>query len=279
MNRGESPSSTVVLVRPAARGIEAYLVRRHDAIAFMGGAHVFPGGRVDAADYFEQPRELCDGVDEACARMPDLSRADATAHAVAAVRELFEEAGVLLARAADGSALDVCSPRVAAYRRGLLAGTDRLSAIAAREGLRLALDRLTYFARWVTPEADPRRFDTRFYLAVAPPGQEAVHDDGEAAGGEWMTPEGAIERCSKGDIVLPPPTWTTLRMFQAAATVDEAAALAAAATPVRVQPLAIERNGRRTILLPGDPEYPAVPGFRPRETRFVVREGRWVAEG
>src|SRR5688500_10141022 len=128
-------ASTVVLMRPSRRGFEVLLVQRHDNIAFMGGAHVFPGGRVNEADRIDRPERICDGVVHATARMPGVDPIEVVAYHVAAIRELFEEAGVLLARPA-------VPPRVLDRRHDVERGTLTLEELARREGLRLALDDL-----------------------------------------------------------------------------------------------------------------------------------------
>ena len=273
------PASTVVLVRPAATGLEVFLVRRHDAIAFMGGAHVFPGGRVDAADRIDDPSAWCDGVDRASARMPERAPSEAVAFHVAAVRELFEEAGVLLARDSRGSIVPITGDdeaRFGAYRVELTHRRLTMLEVASREGVRLALDRLAMFAHWVTPDVELRRFDTHFFLAVAPDVQEAAHDDHETTQGLWLEPADAIERCLTGEIALPPPTWTTLRWLSRMESVEDAWRWAQSRPVARVQPCFIERgDGTRIVMLPGDPECPPVEGFEADERRFLLANGRW----
>jgi 8-oxo-dGTP pyrophosphatase MutT (NUDIX family) len=273
------PASTVVIARPAASTFEVFLVRRQDAIAFMGGAHVFPGGRVDDGDFAVDARTWCDGVDVAAARLPLRAEQEAIAFHVAAARELFEEAGVLLARDPTGDPLAFNAEneqRFADAREALLRGEFALQQLAEREGLRLGLDLLAVFAHWVTPAVETRRFDTQFFFAIAPPRQRAAHDDREATHGAWMTPADAIERCRRGEVALPPPTWTTLRWLSRCATVEDAWQWAVAQRAPLVQPRIAERtDGTRVIMLPGDPECPPVAGFAAEETRFLLENGRW----
>jgi 8-oxo-dGTP pyrophosphatase MutT (NUDIX family) len=256
---------------------EVFLVKRHDSVAFMGGAHVFPGGSIDSTDHLDDPELICDGVASATARRADVTADAAIAFHVAAVRELFEEAGVLLARR-DGAmvSLDIGSdPHWQGYRRQLAAGVLTMPALAARESLRLALDALACFAHWVTPEIETRRFDTRFFAAVAPEHQQATHDDAETTHGEWMSAADAIARCHRGEIMLPPPTWTTLRQVERFASVADVMAWARTCSVPRVQPGFIERDETRIAVLPGDPECPPVAGFEAKECRFVLEGGRW----
>lgn len=273
------PASTVVLVRSATDGFEVFLVRRHDNVAFMGGAHVFPGGRVDAADHVPDPDTACDDVEQARRRMPGRSGGDAIAFHVAAVRELFEEAGVLLARDARGRIVTIdaaADTQFAVYRREMTHGRLTLPEVLSRERLRIALDRLALFAHWVTPEVETRRFDTHFFLAIAPDVQQAAHDDHETTQGVWVRPLDALARCLRGEIALPPPTWTTLRALSRLPSVEAAWRWAAAQPIVRIQPCFVERDdGTRIVMLPGDPLCPPVEGFEAEETRFLLQNGRW----
>ena len=278
MSAPARPASTVVLVRAENGELEVFLVRRHDDIAFMGGAHVFPGGRVDPADYLAEPDRWCDG--DVDARMRGRTAEDARAFQVAAARELFEEAGVLLARDNAGAIASIHGTAMArfdGYRRQLLRGETTLLDILPRERLRLALDSLALFAHWVTPEVETRRFDTYFFLAHAPDSQDAAHCDHETTDGIWIRPAEAIERCERGEIALPPPTWTTLRALSRVGNVDEAWRWANAQRVPRVQPCFQEHaDGSRLVMLPGDPLCRAVEGFEATETRFVLESGRWT---
>ena len=265
------PASTVVVLRDASAGPEVFLVRRHEGTAFMGGAHVFPGGRVDAGDH-NGDVSWCDGVEWAASQLSDLDREQAIAYHVAAARELFEEAGVLLARTATRD--HFVQDRVDVH-----GGRATLRAVVEREGLRLALDSLVLCAHWVTPPIDTRQFDTRFFLTRLPPGQTPIHDETETTHSTWITPAAAIAAAASGTIVLPPPTWTTLRELEVFGSVDAALAWARTRRIARRQPKMVEQNGRRMLLIPGDPLYPeASDPESPRETRFVSVDKRWRAE-
>lgn len=228
-----NPASTVVVLR-AAVGVpfEVLMVRRNDQVAFMAGAYVFPGGRVDATDRETGAEE--DAADVA-SRFADLRPSEERAFRRAAVRELEEEAAV-----------------------------------------RVAPDDLIPLAHWVTPEIEIRRYDTRFFLVVMPAGQEARHDQQETSALAWLSPEQAIVEYRADRILLPPPTWTTLRQLARHLSLEAAVAWARTRPIVRVQP-GFQKDETQTLLtLPGDPLYPTLPGWEvPEETRFRLEGGRW----
>jgi 8-oxo-dGTP pyrophosphatase MutT (NUDIX family) len=285
------PAATVVVLRDSSAGPEVFMVRRHEATAFMGGAYVFPGGRVDAADHDASP-EWCDGIDAAhaaAARMESVAAptaptpSDGAAYHVAAARELFEEAGVLLARTSAGTFVSLAAPadhaRFKAARSAVHDGTMPLRQLIEGERLRLALDALVPFAHWVTPPIDTRQFDTRFYMTRVPPDQTPAHDETETTHSGWMRPSDALARATAGDIVLPPPTWTTLRELERFASVDAALAWAATRRIVRRMPQLVEDESRRMLIIPGDPLHPDAAGEElPMETRFVFVGARWRPE-
>ena len=262
------PAATVIVLRPATEHpFEVLLVRRNDSVAFMGGAHVFPGGRVDDTDVASP--HACDGI-PTMGRCLDLAVDVEAKYRVAAIRELIEEAGVLLARR-NGETVDAAT--AVAVRAGLqprLSFVDQLHA----QGLRVSLDAVMPFAHWVTPAIEIRRYDTRFLMARVPSDQEGSHDAGETTALEWMTPSDAIARCRRGEIMLPPPTWTTLTRLARFRSVDEAWQWACTTPIVRIEPGFLRDGERSLLMLPGDPTYPRPDGCEPLEdTRFELVDG------
>jgi 8-oxo-dGTP pyrophosphatase MutT (NUDIX family) len=277
------PASTVVVMRDGAQAPDIFMVRRHERTAFMGGAQVFPGGRVDAHDA-DGDESWCDGVNHAIQQLPDMPRGEAIAYHVAAARELFEEAGVLLARSESGSFVSLgdaeAHARFRQYRFDVHSHASAFVDVMRRERLRLALDTLVLFAHWVTPPIDTRQFDTRFFLTRVPPEQTPAHDEKETTDSTWVTASAAIAQAEAGTIALPPPTWTSLREIEPFRTVDEAIAWARRRHVTRRQPLMINGDGVRMLVIPGDPLHPeTTAGDAPRETRFVTADRRrWRAE-
>jgi 8-oxo-dGTP pyrophosphatase MutT (NUDIX family) len=274
------PAATVVVLRDSSAGPEIFMVRRHHSVAFMAGAHVFPGGRVDAADHDADPH-WCDGASEAARQLPDLPAGDALAYHVAAARELFEEAGVLLARSSDGRFVSLAGaevqPRFMQYRHEVHGGHRALRAIVEQEQLRLALDALVAFAHWVTPPVDTRRFDTRFFVSRVPPEQTPAHEPAESIDSTWTTASAALAAATSGEIVLPPPTWATLRELEPFTAVSDVLAWARQRKVIRREPKLVEDADTRMLVLPGDPlnpEYEQVTF----ETRFRWVDDRWRAE-
>jgi 8-oxo-dGTP pyrophosphatase MutT (NUDIX family) len=276
------PASTVLVLRDGPSGPEVFMVRRHADTAFMGGAHVFPGGRVDAADR-DVDDSWCDGLGHARAQLAALPPLDAAAYHVAAARELFEEAGVLLARNEAGEFVSLTGAavhvRFAHDREAVHSGETTMRAVLEREHLRLALDVLVLFAHWVTPPVDKRQFDTRFFMTRVPPHQTPVHDDTETTHSCWIRPAEALAQSQRGEILLPPPTWTTLRELEPFETVDDTLAWARKRTIIRRLPRHLDHDGVRTLVLPGDELHPDPAPLDPRvETRFVFADGRWRAQ-
>jgi hypothetical protein len=198
---------------------------------------------------------------------------------VAGIRESFEEVGVLVADAVDGSPLDTPErrARLAAARTRMHGGELRLVDLAREEGLRLRIDRVRLFAHWITPEGEAQRFDTYFLVTRHPEGQRPLHDAHETIDSEWVVPAEGLDRHRRNEFVLPPPTFRTLEMLSGYA--DAESVLEAARTlPIPpVQPRIRSHDGNLTLLLPGDPLYPAEQGIE-GPTRIVLRDGAWRSE-
>jgi 8-oxo-dGTP pyrophosphatase MutT (NUDIX family) len=269
-------AATVVVLRDSPAGPEVFLVRRHTGAAFRG-AHVFPGGRLDPSDRSTADQSWCDGLDHAVRQLAMLPPREAIAFHLAAARELFEEAGVLLARTSVGRFV---SPSGAAGherfqrdRGALHAGKLSLCEIAQRESLRVALDTLVLFSHWVTPIApvEPRRFDTRFFMTRVPAEQTPAHDDRETTESVWLTAAEAIRKAQRREIVLPPPTWITMRELERRGSVDAALAWAAARVVVPRQPTIVNEDDGRVLMMPRD----TGPDPTEYELRFALRGGAW----
>lgn len=260
-------SATVVVLREMAGSpLEVLLVQRHADSRAFGGAHVFPGGRVDPADAAAELAAASDLSAEAAAMRlgEDMAPAAALAYWIAAVRELFEEAGILLATV-EGAPLDLgdapTAERFREHRAALIDGRRGFAALVAGEGLRLAADHLEYFSRWITPVNAPRRYDARFFVTRLPPGQEALHDRRETTAAAWFTPAAALARARSGELLLTPPTVRTLEDLSDLGSWPRILAAARGREFPPVLPKVVEIAGRTTILYPGDVAYEgALPG-------------------
>jgi 8-oxo-dGTP pyrophosphatase MutT (NUDIX family) len=244
------PAATIMLLRDGPKGIEVFMVVRHHAIAFAAGALVFPGGRVEEADHDLAVRNCPN---------PDGLDPEALAFRVAAIRETFEECGVLLARPLgtdrliDGGTLERLEDQ---HRAALNAGSIGFDAVLGSEGLLPAPDLLVHFAHWITPANQPKRYDTHFFLAEAPVEHLAVHDGGEAVDSLWITPAQALADTEAGRFKLVFATAKNLEKLGRAGTVTEAMAAARAATVVTVQPRGTKLEGTRRLLrIPAEADY------------------------
>jgi 8-oxo-dGTP pyrophosphatase MutT (NUDIX family) len=236
-------------------GIEVLMLRRTAAMKFAPGAYVFPGGSVDPADYGAEVGWQGPSPAEFGARL-GASAEVARALVCAAVRETFEESGVLLAGAPDGGPL--AAPSGASWdadRLALGAGALTLAELLRRRGLVLRADLLVPWSRWITPEGEPRRFDARFFAAALPPGQEIVVGEAEADHVAWLSPAAAISAARAGEIALLPPTATTLNDF-ASAPGGLAGILGARPAIEPVQPRLVLEDGTTWLIIPDGVDYP-----------------------
>jgi 8-oxo-dGTP pyrophosphatase MutT (NUDIX family) len=222
------PAATVILVRDAADDYEVLMLRRTSEAAFAGGMYVFPGGRVDSDDHLHRYDALRRGPSPAQAAQQRALGDEWRGYWIACIRESFEEAGVLLAYDERGALVDgsnaALQARLEAHRHALHAGRRGLDEICTAERLTLAVDRIHYLNRWITPEGRPRRFDTRFFVAVAPPGQSGRHDAKETVDSLWIRPREAAARNDAGELGL---MAVTRRQLETLAAFDSVAALEA----------------------------------------------------
>ena len=222
------PAATILLVRDAPDGIEVFMVKRHHQIDFVAGALVFPGGKVSKTDFDAALTDFTDVVGEWNTEMRALG--------AAAIREAFEESGILFAREKGSEGL-ISAERVAAlahYRHALEKNELSLVEMLRAENLRLACDQLVRFAHWITPTMMPKRFDTHFFLASAPAGHAGRHDGRESVDSIWIAPNEAITDRKKWNVIF--PTKLNLMKLAKSANVGDALAAARVADPLPVTP-------------------------------------------
>ncbi|MER7537397.1 NUDIX hydrolase [Streptomyces sp. NPDC097704] len=215
-------AATVLLLRDGAAGPDVHMLRRRTSMAFAGGAYAYPGGGVDPRD--EQPvRWAGPSLETWAARLGLDDPAQAQAVVCAAVRETFEEAGVLLAgETEDGVVGDTTGEDWERDRQALVARELSFADFLDRRGLVLRSDLLGAWARWITPEFEQRRYDTWFFVAALPAGQRTRDVSGEADRTVWIRPAEAAGGYDRGELTMMPPTISTLRSLEAYGTAAEA---------------------------------------------------------
>uniref|UniRef100_E6VCM8 NUDIX hydrolase n=1 Tax=Rhodopseudomonas palustris (strain DX-1) TaxID=652103 RepID=E6VCM8_RHOPX len=245
------PASTIVLLRQAAAGFDVFMMVRNYQVEFASGALVFPGGSVDAGDRDIVARpELYAGVDG--------SVGPALEFRIAAIRETFEESGILLARPRGSDTLVAASRAAeieAAHRKALCDGSIAFAQILADNELVLALDLLVPYAHWITPEKLPKRFDTWFFLAEAPPEQLGMHDGGETTDSIWLSPREALDGGDSGRFTLPFPTTRNLIRLGQQPSVAAALDHARAQSIVTVLPIMSKDGDKRLLRIPAEAGY------------------------
>jgi 8-oxo-dGTP pyrophosphatase MutT (NUDIX family) len=251
------PAATVVLLRDASPGVEVLLMQRHRASKFAGGDFVFPGGKIEVDDNPDDAAAWCEGLDpdRAAARIGLAGdRRTALGFWIGAIRETFEEVGVLLAYDATGAWVRTDAPRFAEYQAACNADNQAFWTMIRAENLRLATDRLAYFAHWITPEESPYRYDTRFFAAPMPEAQTPVADTREVIGLRWLSPRGAIDAFKRGEISLRNPTVQNMKLADAGSVKESLDKLKDRHVPT-IRPRVITEGGKRRVLMPGDPGY------------------------
>lgn len=268
------PSATVVMLRDGAAGLEVFLLERHGLSDVLGGAYVFPGGKVDRED-----AELADRLDAAPGDLhaalgePDLQHGEAASLYVAAVREVFEETGVLYAP------VDAARAREAwdAMREGRSFG-ETIEDL----GLGLRASMLHPWSRWITPLVGGvirKRFDTRFFVAEVPGGQYPVHDEHEAVESLWLPPRRALEQYWAGEIALAPPQIMSLAHLCRHAGVASVIDAARRRPPPCIAPESFEEDGERVVCYPGDARHSIAARALPGPTRLRWRNRRFEPDG
>lgn len=264
-------ASTIILLRPAqaniheqgagtGQGIEAFMVRRVIQSDFMPDVYVFPGGSVTRDDQAAEQEGICAPVEELQVD-PERRTALGSGVRAAAIRELFEEAGILLAYR-EGQILAMNAGDIArfdAYRQAFHQRKGSLVEMARAEHLTLATDRLRYFAHWITPEGIPKRFDTHFFIAAAPGEQQATYDRLETSDGVWIAPAEALARSERGEFPLVFATMRQLRDLAAFNSVQEALDYTATHYVPVCMPILVRENGVARVHLPGEDEVWDVP--------------------
>jgi 8-oxo-dGTP pyrophosphatase MutT (NUDIX family) len=247
-------AATVMLLRTGPAGLEVYMLRRQASMAFAAGMSVFPGGSVDPRDADEDVAWAGPDAQEwgrLLAAPPELARA----LVCAAVRETFEESGIVLAgETPDSVVADPTSDDWERDRNALLDRSLSLAELLARRRLVLRSDLLRPWSRWITPVIEPRRYDTRFFAAALPDGQRTRDVGGEAAAVYWTGPQQALETGRRGEIALLPPTAVTLAELAACGDLD--GALARVPDRDARRPEVLRRDGAAWLTVPGVSEYP-----------------------
>ncbi|MFI5317882.1 MAG: NUDIX hydrolase [Myxococcota bacterium] len=254
------PAATVMLLRDSVAGPEVLLLERHAKSEFLPDAYVFPGGRVDAEDHALAARVAGIGAEQASAVLRTVPAELALGFFVAAIRETFEESGLLLARRrGDSQLLDAASAAALAHHRlAVQAGDHSFRELVLAQDLVLAADLLAAHAHWITPEDSPRRFDTIFFAAETPPGQQALHDGVELTDHVWVRPERGLSEYRAGRRQMILPTWANLETLLGFQSVHEALTASRRRVLVPITPVMTERDGKRRIAIPRDAGYPTI---------------------
>jgi len=271
-----TPSATVMVLRDSPQGLEVLLVRRHGDSKVLGGVHVFPGGKLDALDCQTSDSQLDQTAATLATSLGEqtLDAATGAGLYVAALRETFEECGLLLHRELPH--------HVPAELRQHLKNGLGFAAAMTQLGLSLQTSALKPWARWITPRVPSvsnRRFDVRFFVALAPAGQEVLHDDHEVTETVWLTPESALRQYWSGDLGLVPAQILSLSQLVRHPNAAEVMAAANARLPLLVEPEPFVHDGVRTVCYPGDPWHSVKHQVWTAPTRLTFRNNRFEPEG
>ncbi len=254
-------ASTLLLVRDTDGGLEVFMLMRHLRSDFAGGAYVFPGGKVDATDAAWKQHPWITGLDDHTANEKLALDKGGLAYWIAAVRECFEEAGVLMAYDSRSELLDLSASaaqeKFSLLRDKVHKDPHTLANICEQEQLTLALDKIHYFSHWITPEGAPKRYDTRFFVAVAPPQQIGHHDENETVDHRWIQPQQALDECEQGKFTMIFPTIKNLQEIAQYTTTESLidAVKTKNSFPAILPKLVRGEDGQVQLLIPGDAGY------------------------
>jgi len=269
-------AATVIILRDSPVGPEVFLVKRHGLSDVLGGAYVFPGGKLDESDaQLDEAQHLDQPLSDLHAALaePDLSPQIAKGLYVAALREAFEECGVLFAH---GAAQNHSAALAQQLRDGRM-----FNLALADAGLRLQTRSVAPWSRWITPKMpsiSSKRFDTRFFVAALPAHQTASHDNIETTQSVWLTPRAALEQYWTRAIEMAPPQIMTLAHLSRFADVAGALEAARRLAPALIQPEPFDENGERVLTYPGDPWHSVKARAMPGPTRLRYRNKRFEPE-
>jgi 8-oxo-dGTP pyrophosphatase MutT (NUDIX family) len=247
------PAATIAVIRDENSVLEILMLRRSSRLAAAPGAHVFPGGVVEPSDHEIVRRQLVIGLSEVDAARRLGVKQGALVFYCAALREFFEEAGVLVSVDEHGGEVDVTAQEVATWREELANGRVSWPELLERESRRLTLDGVQYLAHWITPETRPRRFDTRFFVVRARANQGIVPDGQEVLEHVWTSATAALGRHASGDWEMLLPTRSVLQVLSTMNSVDEVLEYAATTTVPRQRPQEVLRDGRAVVIESSDP--------------------------
>ena len=269
-------AATVIILRDSPQGLEVFLVKRHGLSDVLGGAYVFPGGKLDGSDMLLDPAAHLDQATDALHAAlgePALPEALARGLYVAALREAFEECGVLFAEGAAHSHSQQLAAKIQAGRA--------FNQVLGDLNLRLQTRALLPWARWITPRmpsVSSKRFDTRFFVAALPSNQVARHDDVETTESVWLAPRQALQQYWARAIEIAPPQIMTLAHLSRFADVASVLQAARQTVPPLIQPEPFDDNGERVLCYPGDANHSLVDAAMPGPTRLRYRNRRFEPE-
>ncbi len=251
----KSASTVIFLREDRASGFSVLMLKRNIALEFVGGAYVFPGGKVEEADKNPELYLHCRGLDDSEASSRLHIEMNGLSYYIAAVRESFEEAGVFLgATRGRGQTLDFSL--LSQARKQLNAGKMSFLEVVKELDLEIGSDQLIYFAHWITPEGSPRRFDTRFFISTFPDDQVVDADYGESTSIAWISPKQALERHGRGEFEMIVPTVKNLEVLSEFSSVKEVLEWASQERDIpAITPKLVDFNGEVEILLPDHPLY------------------------